>query len=48
MFLVELSNGNLISGSLPESLGLLLFGGGLIVLTVVIRWIFRHFEEKAD
>lgn len=34
----------------PESLGLLLFGVGLVALTLILRWIFTRFaaikEEK--
>ena len=45
MFLAELTNGNLLFGFLPESLGLLIFGCGLIGFTVLVRWIFRQKAE---
>jgi uncharacterized membrane protein (DUF485 family) len=47
---LETTNQNLLFGILPESLGLLLFGIGLVVLTIILRWIFTRFaavkEEK--
>ena len=45
---LQISNQNLLLGFIPESLGLLLFGVGLIVLTVVLRGIFRRFEKTSD
>ena len=48
MILFELTNQNLILGFMPESLGLLLFGIGLIGLTIGLRWIFKHGEENAN
>ena len=44
---LEVSNQNLLLGFIPESLGLLLFGVGLIGLTVVLRGIFRRFEKTS-
>lgn len=47
---LETTNQNLLFGIVPESLGLLLFGIGLVGLTLVLRWIFTRFaavkEEK--
>ena len=40
---LETTNQNLLFGILPESLGLLLFGIGLVVLTMILRWIFTRF-----
>lgn len=46
MLLAELSNGNLLLGFLPESIGLLIFGSGLIGFTVLVRWIFKQKDQK--
>ena len=48
---LQTTNQNMFLGIVPESLGLLLFGIGLIVLTFVLRWIFKRLaavkeEEK--
>ena len=47
---LETTNQNMLFGIMPESLGLLLFGIGLVALTFVLRWIFTRFaavkEEK--
>ena len=47
---LETTNQNMLFGIVPESLGLLLFGIGLVGLTLVLRWIFTRFaavkEEK--
>lgn len=40
---LETTNQNLLFGILPESFGLLLFGIGLVVLTMILRWIFTRF-----
>ena len=45
---LQLTNQNLLLGFIPESLGLLLFGIGLIVLTVVLRGIFRRVEKANE
>jgi hypothetical protein len=42
---LDVTNQNLLLGYVPESLGLLLFGVGLIVLTVVLRWILSRVEN---
>ena len=48
LFLLEISNQNLLLGFVPESLGLLLFGVGLIMLTLILRRIFNRLERAAD
>ena len=45
---LELTNQNLLLGFMPESLGLLLFGIGLIALTVILRKILSRFESVED
>jgi hypothetical protein len=45
---LELTNQNLLLGVMPESLGLLLFGIGLIALTVILRKILSRFESVED
>ena len=45
---LELTNQNLLLGFVPESLGLLLFGIGLIALTMILRGVFRRFEKTND
>lgn len=45
---LELTNQNLLLGFVPESLGLLLFGIGLVGLTVILRGIFRRVEKTDD
>lgn len=55
-FLLEIANQNLLLGFIPESVGLLIFGVGLVVLTIGLRWIFNRVEagkneresQKAD
>lgn len=47
MFLLEITNQNLLLGGMPESLGLLIFGIGLISLTIGLRWILKHSEDNA-
>jgi hypothetical protein len=46
MFLLflEVTNKNLLFGSMPESLGLLLFGVALIAFAVSLRRIFNRKE----
>jgi hypothetical protein len=46
--LLQVSNQNLLLGFIPESLGLLLFGVGLIALTMILRGIFRRVEKTSD
>ena len=48
MILFELPNGTFILGAMPESVGLLIFGIGLIVFTVVIRRILSRAETSKD
>jgi hypothetical protein len=45
---LELTNQNMLLGFVPESLGLLLFGIGLIALTVILRGIFRRIEKSNE
>ena len=54
----ELTNKNLLLGFMPESLGLLLFGAGLIAFAVSLRRVFnrkdageeqyKQFDEKVN
>ena len=43
--LADVSNGNLLLGFVPESLGLLMFGLGLIGLAILLR---RFFNRRKD
>jgi len=45
-FLLEIGNQSLLLGFIPESLGLLIFGVGLIVLTFGLRWIMNRVETQ--
>jgi hypothetical protein len=45
---LQVTNQNSLLGYIPESLGLLLFGIGLIVLTMILRGIFRRVEKTND
>jgi hypothetical protein len=45
LFLIEVSNGNLILGFVPESLALLLFGVCLIGATLVLRRVFKRHDQ---
>jgi hypothetical protein len=45
---LQVTNQNLLLGFIPESLGLLLFGIGLVVLTVILRGIFRRVERSSE
>jgi hypothetical protein len=47
MILLQVTNQNLLLGVMPESLGLLIFGIGLVVLTIGLRWILKRSEENA-
>lgn len=44
IFLLQAVNQNLLLGIVPESLGLLIFGVGLIGLTFGLRWILNRVE----
>lgn len=46
--LVETTNKNLLLGFMPESLGLLLFGIGLIVFAVSLRRIFNRSDAAKN
>lgn len=46
--LVETANKNLLLGFMPESLGLLIFGIGLIVFAVSLRWVFNRAEKMIN
>ena len=46
-FLFEVANQNLLLGFVPESLGLLIFGVGLILLTVALRAVLKRSEKSA-
>lgn len=45
LLLVETTNKNLLLGFMPESLGMLLFGIGLIGFAVGLRWVFSRVEN---
>lgn len=47
-FLFDFTNQNLILGVVPESLGLLVFGVGLVLLTVGLRRFMKRSERNAD
>jgi hypothetical protein len=47
-FLFDVTNRNLLLGFMPESLGLLIFGIGLILLTIGLRRILKREEKNAD
>ena len=44
--LFEATNKNLLLGFMPESLGLLIFGVGLITFAGSLRWVFNRNEEN--
>lgn len=46
--LIEITNKNLLLGFIPESLGLLLFGIGLIAFAVSLRRVFNWKETIED
>lgn len=51
--LADVASNNLLLGFMPESLGLLIFGFGLIAFAISLRWIFnrqktKHGEKKFD
>ncbi len=47
-YLLQTANQNLLLGFVPESLGLLIFGVGLIGVTVALRWIFGKSEARTE
>ena len=44
--LFDVTGNNLILGFMPESLGLLIFGFGLIAFAISLRWIFNRQKAK--
>jgi hypothetical protein len=47
MFLLfDVASQGLILGFLPESLGVLFFGVGLIVLAITLRWFMKRAEAN--
>ena len=48
ILLFQAANRNLLLGFIPESLGLLLFGIGLIVFAVSLRRILNRKDETKD
>ncbi len=44
--LADISSNNLLLGFMPESLGLLIFGFGLIAFAISLRWIFNRQKAK--
>ena len=47
-FLFDVASRNLLLGFVPESLGLLIFGVGLILLTIGLRWIMKRNQKSTD
>lgn len=47
-FLIEISNGYFLIGVVPESLALLLFGVGLVGVTVALRKFLKRRDQKID
>lgn len=45
-FLLQTSGQNTLLGFIPESLGLLLFGVGLVILTFGLRWVLNRAETE--
>ncbi len=39
---------NLLLGIMPESLGLFVFGLGLIAFAITLRWFFGKRDERID
>jgi hypothetical protein len=46
--LLQTANQNLLLGFVPESIGLLIFGFGLIALTVGLRWALKKGDADRD
>ncbi len=46
--LFDVTDNNLLLGSMPESLGLLIFGVGLIAFAAGLRWIFNRNVETGE
>ena len=46
--LLEVAGENWILGYVPEQLEVLIFGTGLILLTVALRWILKRTEKNAE
>ena len=44
MILADVSNGNLLLGVVPESLGLLVSGFVLIACAILLRWFFNRYK----
>jgi hypothetical protein len=47
MFLLFWEKGSLLLGYIPETLGLLLFGVALIMITVILRWVLNKTDDQA-
>ena len=47
-FLFDVTSRNLLLVIVPESLGLLIFGIGLVLLTIGLRWIMKRNEKSAN
>ena len=48
MFLLLFNKGNLLLGFVPETIGLLLFGVALIIVTVGLRWFLNEKTEEEN
>ena len=46
LLFIEVSNGNMILGFVPESLALMLSGVGLIGATLVLRRVFKRHDRE--
>ena len=48
IYLVETASQNSIFGFVPESLGILIFAVGLIILAVALRRLLKRREKNAE
>ncbi len=48
LFVFEVTNKNLLLGFMPESLGMLLFGVGLISFAVGLRRVFKRNTDAKE
>ena len=48
VFIFQAAMQNLLFGFIPESLETLIFGVGLVLLAVGLRWFFKTIEKSAS
>lgn len=48
MFLFYVTNEGFILGLIPESLEILIFGVGLILLAIGLRWLMKRGEKNTE